>query len=134
MHLHPRRMFGPDHLDGRSVLVEHLQPFGGHAAGLDQAGIGDKRVMGGRDEQPVMDGIEGTVIARAGAVIGVLGRGHAAEGRRHHRHGRGAEIQRLIIQEGQLFGGGTGLAEIAAIIAHRMLEHAAADAHRHIFG
>jgi len=43
------------------------------------------------------------------------------------------EVERLVIQKGQLLRRRAGLAEIAAIVAHRMLEDAAANAQRDLF-
>ena len=68
------------------------------------------------------------VVARAGAVARVGGRGDAAERLGDHRQGRRPEAQLLPVEPGKLLGGRAGLAQVPAVVAHRVLEHAAADA------
>jgi hypothetical protein len=75
----------------------------------------------------------GAVVARPGDIAGIVRRGHALKRLGDLRPGRRAKRQRLIIEKRQLLGRRTGLAEIAAVVAHRVLEHAPANALRHRF-
>mmetsp|Transcript_5455 Transcript_5455/g.8659 ORF Transcript_5455/g.8659 Transcript_5455/m.8659 type:complete len:239 (+) Transcript_5455:2873-3589(+) len=127
MDLHAGGMFCPDHLDTRAVLVEHLKTLRRHASDLDQRCISDQRIVCRRDEQPVEIGGKRPVIAGTCVIIRVIGMGHAPKGLGNHRQRRLAQIKLFVVEPRQLFCGGTCLAQIAAIVAHRMLKNATAD-------
>ena len=74
------------------------------------------------------NGLDRAIVACSGPIAGIVRVGHAAKGCGDHRQCRCAQVEFLVVQPGELFSGGTGLRQVAAVVADGMLKDPPADA------